>query len=66
MTNNESTLLTAHRSKAQGAPLLRRHDLEDLLLTLKEIKSGTRKGKGVFPVTYKVNDEIDLLTDLSW
>jgi hypothetical protein len=45
---------------------LRRHDLEDLLLTLKEIKSGTRKGKGVFPVTYKVNDEIDLLTDLSW
>ena len=66
LINSESILLTAHRSKALGAPLLRGHDLEDLLLTLKEIKSGTRKGKGVFPVTYKVNDEIDLLTDISW
>jgi hydroxyacylglutathione hydrolase len=66
LINSETILLTAHRSKAPGAPLLRSRDLEDLLLTLEEIQSGTRKGKGVFPVTYKVNDEIDLSTDIFW
>jgi hydroxyacylglutathione hydrolase len=61
-----SVLLTAHRMEPPGAPLLNYVDLEELQATLRGIKDGTLDGEGLFPVTYRVNDHIQLLTDISW
>jgi hydroxyacylglutathione hydrolase len=62
----KSILLTAHRTDPPGAPILKVSDLEDLSHTLNAILNGTIEGEGVFPRTYTVNNNIQLLTDISW
>lgn len=64
--DGNSVLLTAHRMEPPGAPILNYSDLQELQATLQGIKDGSMSGEGIFPVTYHVNDHIQLLTDISW
>jgi len=63
-----ATLLTAHRTVPPGAPLLSVSDLVDLRVALDEIRLGERKGSGVFPRVFRVNERMLLWSDFweSW
>ncbi len=58
-----TTLLTAHRAVPPGAPLLETADLLDLRATLRAIRAGEASGEG-YPVAFRVNARLTLLTDL--
>jgi len=59
-------LLTAHRLTPPGPPILRYADLQDLRTTLLAIRSGAATPTGTYPQAYRVNDELEILTDFSW
>ena len=56
----------AHRSEPPGAPELARQDLVDLEVALGGIETGKLRGRGVYPVSYPVNDRIELLAEPAW
>jgi hydroxyacylglutathione hydrolase len=59
-------LLTAHRYMPPGAPLLSFRHLAAMREALHEIRSGTRPGDGFFPRSYRVTNDLSLLTDVPW
>lgn len=59
-------VLGAHRVKPPGAPVLDLQDVHDLRATLESIRAGTISGKGVYPVTYPVNEQVTLLAEPRW
>ena len=67
VTGPEIKLLAGHRNELaekEGAPMLGYSDLIDLKKGLEAIISDTKKGKGFIIKNYKINDRIELITDL--
>ncbi len=62
----EARLRGAHRVAPPGAPVLHVDDLEDLQEALRAIRDGALEGEGLYPVTYRVNERIDLLAEPAW
>ncbi len=60
------TLYTAHRLAPPGIPTLGIQDVLDLQHALKAIRDGQLKGEGVYPVSYPVNERIQLLSEPTW
>lgn len=56
----------AHRLGPPGAPELVLQDVKDLRAALDAIKAGDLESEGVFPVTYRINDRIDMLAEPSY
>jgi len=63
---DNTTLYTAHRWEMLGTPILSYEDLLDLKTALTKIREGDLSGTGVFPLTYPVNDRVQLEADLPW
>lgn len=63
---DNTTLYTAHRWEMLGTPILGYDDLVDLKTALTKIREGNLSGTGVFPMTYPVNDRVQLEADLPW
>lgn len=59
-------VLGAHRSEPPGLPVLARQDVEDLRSALLAIRDGDLRGEGLYPVSYRVNDRVDLLAEPGW
>ena len=59
-------LYGAHRSAPPGAPRLAMDDVRDLSTTLEALAAGELEGTGMYPVSYAVNDRIDLLVEPAW
>ena len=53
----------AHRITPPGAPEVTLQDVSDLRAALDAIKAGELGGEGVFPVTYRINDRIDMIAE---
>ena len=56
----------AHRDDSLGIPELSLETVTQLQDALNAIHSGRLKSSGVYPVTYKVNDRVELLSEPSW
>jgi hydroxyacylglutathione hydrolase len=56
----------AHRVAPPGAPELAMGDVRDLAETLLAISAGERAGTGVYPVSYRVNERVELLAEPRW
>ncbi|MEM7020298.1 MAG: MBL fold metallo-hydrolase [Pseudomonadota bacterium] len=65
-TPANAKIFGAHRDKPPGAPTLSISDVEDLLTALKAVREGKLQGIGVYPVTYPVNNRIQLLVEPAW
>ena len=63
LINSQTKLLTAHRTTAQGAPILGKQDLVDLHQALVKIRQGQIRGEGWFVKVYPINDSLILLTN---
>ena len=64
--NGDLRIFGAHRSAPPGTPEQSIVDLRDLKAVLDGIQSGDVKGSGLYPVTYAVNANMDLLAEPSW
>ncbi|MFT5696174.1 MAG: hydroxyacylglutathione hydrolase [Myxococcota bacterium] len=64
--DDTSTLYGAHRLVESGVPTLTRQDLLDFSQTLERIHNETASYEGFFPRSYKVNDNLSILTDVPW
>lgn len=62
-TGAETTWYGAHRSNPPGPPGLEQSDLEDLQRTLRQVRSGSAEGQGLWPTSYQVNERITLLAE---
>ena len=56
----------AHRVAPPGAPQLAVDDLEALRDLLREIRDGDVEPTGFYPVSYRVNERIELLAEPGW
>ncbi len=56
----------AHRVGPPAAPELALDDVRDLAETLLAISAGERAGTGVYPVSYRVNERVELLAEPRW
>ena len=56
----------AHRVTPPGAPELAMSDVRDLAETLRAIRAGERASTGFYPVSYRVNDRLELLAEPRW
>lgn len=65
-TDTDNPIFGAHRDSPPGIPTLSTADILDLQRTLISIRDGTATGEGLYPLTYKVNERIDLLTEPPW
>ncbi len=61
-----TVLLGAHRVEAPGLPRLNTSDVADLRNTLVAIKAGEAQSTGIYPVSYPVNDQLELLAEPKW
>jgi glyoxylase-like metal-dependent hydrolase (beta-lactamase superfamily II) len=59
-------ILSGHRATPPGAPVLELRHLHDLRRTLRDIRAGTAEGAGLVPRAFRVNDRLELWTDLPW
>ena len=63
---DDARLFGAHREGPPGAPRLAMDDVRDLASTLRALSEGEIEGTDVYPVRYRVNDRLDLLTEPAW
>jgi hypothetical protein len=66
VSENGLRVFGAHRDDSLGVPELSFETVIRLQDTLNAIQSGTLKSNGIYPVTYKVNDRIDLKSEPKW
>ena len=59
----ETSIYGAHRVRPPGTPVINITDVKDLKQALDNIRSGSLKSEGFYPVTYQVSDEIKLLAE---
>ena len=59
----DSRVYGAHRSTPPGLPVLSRSDINDLHVALQNIEAGTLTGTGNYPISYRVNEQIQLLAE---
>ncbi len=66
LIDDATTILVAHTGRVEAAtvPVMARADLARLLATVREIRAGTARGRGLFPRRYRVDDRMAVLTDL--
>jgi hydroxyacylglutathione hydrolase len=62
----DPAIFGAHRDVAPGPPRLGMQDVKDLRATLLELRDGSAKGAGLYPVQYEVNERIQLLVEPDW
>ena len=62
----DTRLFGAHRVEPPGAPRLAMEDVRDLGATLQALSRGELSGTGTYPVSYRVNERIDLLAEPAW
>ena len=60
------SILGAHRGRIPGAPRLTLADVQDLRAALESIRNGQLSGEGFYPVSYRVNSQLRLLSDPWW
>ena len=56
----------AHRTAPPGTPVLKRNDVVELRSVLRKVRNHEQPSKGVYPVTYPINDRISLWADPEW
>ena len=66
VSGNRLRVFGAHRDDSIGVPELSLETVTKLQNTLNAIQSGTLKSNGTYPVTYKVNDRVELLSEPKW
>ena len=66
VSENRLRVFGAHRDDSLGVPELSLKTVTRLQDALNAIQSGTLKSNGVYPVTYKVNDRVELLSEPKW
>jgi len=66
VSDNRLRVFGAHGDDSIGIPELSLETVTHLQDALIDIQSGTLKSHGIFPVTYKVNDRVELLSEPSW
>ncbi|MEO2173654.1 MAG: MBL fold metallo-hydrolase [bacterium] len=59
----ETSIYGAHRMRAPGTPIVNITNVQDLKQALDDIRNGSLKSEGFYPVTYRVSDEINLLAE---
>ncbi|MFT5209723.1 MAG: hydroxyacylglutathione hydrolase [Flavobacterium sp.] len=62
----EYKIYGAHRSASSGLPIINLQDVTDLRETLEAIQNHGEEGEGFYPLSFKVNKRINLLTEPSW
>ena len=66
ISENMLRVFGAHRDDSLGIPELSLETVTQLQDALNAIQSGTLKSIGIYPVTYKVNDRVELLSEPKW
>jgi len=66
VSENRLRVFGAHRDDSVGVPELSLETVTQLLDTLNAIQSGTLKSNGTYPVTYKVDERVELLSEPKW
>ena len=66
VSENRLRVFGAHRDDSVGVPELSLETVTQLRDTLNAIQSGTLKSNGIYPVTYKVDDRVELLSEPKW
>ena len=66
ISENMLRVFGAHRDDSLGIPELSLETVTQLQDALNAIQSGTLKSNGIYPVTYKVNDRVELLSEPKW
>lgn len=66
MLPEDTELLTAHRWRMIGTPILNMQDLVDLRNALEKVRDGELAYEGLFPAVYPVNENLTLETDVPW
>ena len=56
----------AHRDDTIGMPELNLENVIRLRDALKDIHSGILKSNGIYPVSYKVDERVELLSEPKW
>jgi glyoxylase-like metal-dependent hydrolase (beta-lactamase superfamily II) len=56
----------AHRLEPPGVPELEVRDVHALQTTLEAIHDGELAGEGLYPVSYRINDRLELLAEPRW
>jgi glyoxylase-like metal-dependent hydrolase (beta-lactamase superfamily II) len=62
----DTIILGAHRESAPGLPSLAYQDLVDLQAALIRLRDGELSGAGTWPVTFEVNDRLQLVAEPRW
>ena len=66
VSENRLRVFGAHRDDSLGIPELSLETVTQLQDALNAIYSGRLKSSGIYPVTYKVNDRVELLSEPKW
>jgi len=66
VSGNSLRVFGAHRDDSIGVPELSLETVTKLRSTLNAIRSGTLRSSGIYPVTYQVNDRVELLSEPKW
>ena len=66
VSGNSLRVFGAHRDDSVGVPELSLETVTQLRDALNAIQSGTLKSNGIYPVTYKVDDRVDILSEPKW
>ena len=66
VSENRLRVFGAHRDDSLGIPELSLQTVTQLQDALNAIQSGTLKSNGIYPVTYKVNERVELLSEPKW
>jgi hypothetical protein len=66
VSENRLRVFGAHRDDSLGIPELSLETVTQLQDALNAIQSGTLKSNGIYSVTYKVNDRVELLSEPKW
>ena len=66
VSENRLRVFGAHRDDSVGVPELSLETVTQLRDTLNAIQSGTLKSNGIYPVTYKVDDRVEFLSEPKW
>ena len=66
VSENSLRVFGAHRDEFSGVPELGLETVTQLRDALNAIRSGTLKSHGIYPVTYKVDERVDLLSEPKW
>ena len=66
VSENRLRVFGAHRDDSIGVPELSLETVTQLRDALNAIQSGTLKSNGIYPVTYKVDDRVEILSEPKW